>query len=340
MLRNRDLPILLAIVTGFGAAWGSHELGLSPALGAFVAGILLAESPFATQVRSDVGSLKTLLVTLFFSSIGMLGDPAWFAAHVPQVAGVVAAIVVGKACVIWLVLRLFRLGHAHALATGVCLAQVGEFSFVLAEVARGTLLDEDLFKLLISATIATLFLTPYLVAWAPVFSHALLARLARMGLVKDGASDLVDPDDADSGRALVIGFGPTGQAVARGIQRAGLGSDTVIDLNPALVRTAANEEMHAQLGDARHPDVLEHVRISACDVAVVTIPDPTSSHAVASLIRTLSPNTRVIARARYHRHADELIDVAHDVINEEHSVALRLVALARRRLRSARPPDA
>ena len=94
--RNRDLPILLAIVTGLGSAWGSHELGLSPALGAFVAGMLLAESPFATQIRADVASIRTLLVTLFFSSIGMLGDPVWFIGHLPAVLALVVVIVAGN----------------------------------------------------------------------------------------------------------------------------------------------------------------------------------------------------------------------------------------------------
>jgi len=100
MQRNRDLPILLTIVTGLGSAWGAHTLGLSPALGAFVAGMLLAESPFATQIRADIASIRTLLVTLFFSSIGMLGDPVWFVQNLPKVMAVVMAIVVGKAGIV------------------------------------------------------------------------------------------------------------------------------------------------------------------------------------------------------------------------------------------------
>jgi len=108
--RNRDLPILLAIVTGVGTAWVSHTLGLSPVLGAFIAGLLLAESPFATQIRADIASVRTLFVTLFFSSIGMLCNPAWVLEHWATVAGVIAVIVFGKAIGItffaWLAVRL------------------------------------------------------------------------------------------------------------------------------------------------------------------------------------------------------------------------------------------
>ena len=84
LFSNRELVVLLAIAAAMGSAWAAHAIGLSPALGAFIAGMLLAESPFATQIRSDIGSLRTLFVTLFFTSIGMLANPAWLMANVVQ----------------------------------------------------------------------------------------------------------------------------------------------------------------------------------------------------------------------------------------------------------------
>ena len=105
MQKNRDLPILLAIVVGLGSAWSAHNLGFSPALGAFIAGMLLGESPFATQIRSDISSLRTLLLTLFFSSIGMLANPAWMMTNWTSIAALVFAIIVGKATIVWLVLQ-------------------------------------------------------------------------------------------------------------------------------------------------------------------------------------------------------------------------------------------
>ncbi|MHC4219127.1 MAG: cation:proton antiporter domain-containing protein, partial [Planctomycetota bacterium] len=124
MQQNRELPVLLAVVVGLGSAWAAHGIGTSPAVGAFVAGLLLAETPFARQIRSDIASLRTLLMTLFFSSIGMLGDPAWVAGNWAALTAVVAAIVVGKPLVIWLLLRAFGQTHRHGLSTGLCLGQV------------------------------------------------------------------------------------------------------------------------------------------------------------------------------------------------------------------------
>jgi CPA2 family monovalent cation:H+ antiporter-2 len=334
LYRNRDLPILLAIVTGLGSAWGSHKLGLSPALGAFVAGMLVAESPFATQIRSDVASIRTLLVTLFFSAIGMLGDPAWFVQHLPAVLALVLAVVAGKAVIIWVILRLFRLTHSNALAAGICLGQIGEFSFVLAAVGRGTVISDDLFALVISATITTLFLTPYLVAMAPRLSVAIVGLLRRIKLIAPGplreAAELRPTRDH---LIIIIGFGPAGQAVGEAIERLA-DRVTVIDLNPSMIERAHQLEFVGHVGDAMHADVLEHVGIASATAAVVTIPDPAAARTIVELIRSSAPEVHIIARARYHRYSADLqAGGAHDVIDEELSVGARLAARLRRRLR-------
>ena len=106
--KNRDLPVLLAVIMATGSAWATHAIGLSPALGAFSAGVLLAVSPFATQIRADTRPLTTLMVTLFFASIGMFGDPVWVVGHWLLVTGIVLAIVVGKSLIIVLLARSFR----------------------------------------------------------------------------------------------------------------------------------------------------------------------------------------------------------------------------------------
>lgn len=330
---NRDLPILLAFVVGIGAAWGSHELGLSPALGAFVAGMILAESPFATQIRADVASIKTLLVTLFFSSIGMLGDPVWFIEHIGSVLALVAALVIGKAVIIWGVLRVFGVASRAALASGICLAQVGEFSFVLAAAgATGGLIDEQVFTLLVSATIVSLFLTPYLVMFAPLMAQSvhramgLGARSARVvgeSLAQDGQQHIV-----------IVGFGPAGQAIGRTASTLPL-RVSVIDMSHSMIRVARGMGLHAHVADASHADVLEHTGIQHAQVAIVTIPDPIAAKAVIAQIRQIAPGTHVIARGRYHRFAQELYEAgAHEVLDEEQLVGARLAARLRRRVRA------
>lgn len=330
--QNRDLPILLAFVVGIGAAWGSHELGLSPALGAFVAGMILAESPFATQIRADVSSIKTLLVTLFFASIGMLGDPVWFVEHIGPVLAILAAIVLGKAAVIWGVLRVFGVQSRVSLASGICLAQVGEFSFVLAAAgAAGGLISEQVFTLLISATIVSLFVTPYLVMLAMRISswvHRTIGLNGAAGSLADSGAHLDEQQ-----RLVIVGFGPAGQAIGQAASKLDLRVD-VVDMSPTTIRRAREMGFHAHTADASHADVLEHLGIHHVDIAVVTIPDPPNAISVIKQIRNSAPGVHVIARGRYHRYVSELRSSgADEVLDEEQLVGTRLAARLRKQMR-------
>ena len=119
--KNRDLPTLLAVIMATGSAWATHSVGLSPALGAFAAGVLLAVSPFATQIRGDTRPLTTLMVTLFFAAIGMFGDPVWILKHWAIVVGIVLAIIVAKPLVIVLLARAFGQPWRYAVAAAIVL---------------------------------------------------------------------------------------------------------------------------------------------------------------------------------------------------------------------------
>ena len=319
--RNRELPLLLAVASGLGSALGAHALGLSPALGAFLTGMMLASTPFATQVRADVGSLKTLLLVLFFGSIGMLGDPAWIASHVPLVLLFVAGVVLGKGLLVTVLLRLIRVPLPTALAAGLALAQVGEFSFVLADLSRGSLLDDEIFQLVVSVTIVTLALTPYLVAVGP--------RLVGWWTHRhDVTVPVAEPPGEESprGHALVIGFGPAGQSVAFTLAGC-LPEVEVIDLNPHLLAEARRHGFRTHLGDATHPEVLEHAAIHRALAIAVTLPDLEAVRRVVEQARALAPGARVFARSRYRVHCASLEQAgAHAVVDEEEQVGLALAA--------------
>jgi len=333
--RNRDLPILFAIVTAVGAALISHKLSLSPVLGAFVAGILLAESPFASQIRADVAPLRTLFVTLFFSSIGMLSNPAWILDRWSMVAAVVAAVVFGKAIVVSLVARLFHFSLGHSIATGICLAQVGEFSFVLAGIARqGELIGDDLFELIISVTIVTLFLTPYLIAAAPRFAAA-TAKLSTRGprkLEPAGKTPLepgppFEPGAKLSGHIVIIGFGPAGQSVAKILMKEPNSLIAVVELNPMSAAKAQAFGLITYIGDATRLEVLDHLHLGAARVVAVTAPDPSTARQIVAQIRSLSPETAIIARSRYHIYCSNLTRAgAHAVVDEEEVVGLQIAS--------------
>jgi len=337
MARNRDLPILLAIVTAVGTAWMSHTLGLSPVLGAFIAGLLLAESPFATQIRADVASLRTLFVTLFFSSIGMLCNPAWVLEHWVTVACVVVVIVCGKAVVISGVASLFRCSASHSVATGVCLAQVGEFSFVLAEVAReGQVIDGDLFELIVASTIGTLFLTPYLVAVAPLVARVAGRLSARHAQAQPRRSDpSVEPAAKSGGHVVIVGFGPAGQCVAKSLEQDYKALVVVVDLNARSADVARACGFRTYIGDASSPEVLEHLGIRAAKAVAVTVPDPQAARQIIEGVRAQGSGASIIARARYNRYRSELaLAGAVAVIDEEEQVGVQMASVVQEILRT------
>jgi CPA2 family monovalent cation:H+ antiporter-2 len=291
--RNRELAVLLAIVVGLGSAWSAHAVGISPALGAFIAGLVLAGAPQATQVRADIASLRTLLLTLFFGSVGMLADPIAIARNFPALLLFVVFIVAGKALIITMLLQSFGRTRRSATGTGLCLAQTGEFSIVLLTMARGTVISDQVFMLIAGATIITLLLSPYAVMAG--------AAVARGSTDSGGTIDAATSDQEDERRVVVIGFGPAGRAVARSLMNGGK-SITVIELNRKTAEHALNMQLPTIIGDASNTDVLEHAHISRACAAVIALPDPTAVERIAALIGQLAPKTQIAARVRYHRH--------------------------------------
>ena len=336
LTRNRELAILLAVVLALGSAWSAHRFGLSPAIGAFIAGILLAESPFAVQVRADVGALRALFVTLFFTSVGMLGDPVWIAGNGALIAGTVGLILVGKTVVTTLVVRLFTPKIRHAGGVGLSLAQVGEFSFVLATVAYDQgqgVLGERTFKLFVSVTLVTLFMTPYLVAAGPGFGRLLQNIARRAGLSKTDAIDPGTHNSTLSGHIIVIGFGPAAQRMhARMFKRHG--DVLVVDLNPRNLTLARGMGLSAQVGDATHPELLRHLRVSDAGIVVVTLPDHRAAITIVRHVRALAPDTPVIVRSRYHTFAEDIQRAGATVtVDEEDWIGRRLGLEVNRLLR-------
>jgi CPA2 family monovalent cation:H+ antiporter-2 len=326
VVANRDISILLAIVTATGAAWLSHALGFSPVLGAFVAGMVLAESPFAVQIRADIAPLHALFVTLFFSAIGMLADPAWAAQNWALLAGVVLLIVVGKTVVTAGVVRLFRFPTGLSVATGLVLAQLGEFSLVLAMLARdGGVIGTSLFDLLVATMIVTLFLTPYLAALAPRLAMAvgrIMTREHRMMTTPEAGRD-----EVLGGHLVVVGFGPAGQRVAETLMGKGDLQIVVTDLSANSLDLARAYGLQTVVGDATRESVLARLHIRTAAAVAITLPDPRTARQVVQMVRSLAPDTRIVVRSRYHVHRWQLdVAGAHTVVDEEDEVGARIAA--------------
>lgn len=325
--QNRELTLLLAVVVGLGATWSAHAAGLSPALGAFVAGMFLGGSPFATQIRADVSSLRVVLLTLFFGAVGMVADPAWIIGHVPIVLGVAGLILLLKSVLVWGVLRAFGQPDGTALATGLCLAQVGEFAFVLGNSAKtGGVISDNLSALLVSSSIVTLFLTPYLVQLAP------RAALWIERLRKGPATPRADSRDGEHPEIVIVGFGPAGQAVGRELSLLDR-RVLVLDLNPAAKAAAEAMGLRGEIGDAGSLDVLEHYHVSSAEMVVITLPARAAALAVLENVRSLAPTAVIIVRSRYQLHQSEFSSAGADiVIGDEQEVGAGLWEQVRQQL--------
>lgn len=325
--RSRELTILLAVVVGLGSTWAAHAAGISPALGAFVAGMFLGSSPFATQVRADVSSLRVVLLTLFFAAAGIVADPIWIANHAPLVLGVTAAVLALKTVIVTGVSSALRQPLGVAIATGMCVSQVGEFAFVLGGTAleQGVLAAET-YSLVVSVAIVSLFATPYLAQAAPrVCAYVQARRSGGRSAPTDAGTDAAPLD------VVIVGFGPTGQAVGRVLASCGV-AGIVLDLNAEAPRRAAELGLRGEVGDALQLDVLEHVGVERANTVVITLPSRLAALTVLRHVRALNPNAHTIVRTRYKLHlADFEAAGAHVVVDDEVEAGRRLAEHVRAR---------
>jgi len=324
--RNRELFHLVTIVAATGASWLAHLMGVSPALGAFLAGVMLAESGYGVQIRAESGPLRTLFVTLFFVSIGMMADPRWLLLKLPLVLLGLAIVLAGKAAVVFVVIRLLRQTRRYALATGFALAQIGEFSFVLAMIAaRDGLIDHDTLSLVSSVTVLSLFVSPLLVTYAIPLADLVIRRWFKE------AEAVAAPAVAEAravSPVVIIGYGPAGYWAAQAYVEKGI-CPTIIEMNPQLIAEAREHGLTVQPGDATRVEVLEHAGVPQAQVVLVTLPDPRTVRRIVERIRLLAPQARMVVRARYNRSMDDLKDAgAYTLVDEESEVGRRLAAKA------------
>lgn len=301
---REELLVLMTVVIAFGAAWATHAMGLSAALGAFLAGLMIAGAPYADHVRAEIGPLRVVLVTLFFAGIGMLADVTYLFENAAYVAGLVAAVVAGKALIATGALRLAGTRGIMAVLGGVALAQMGEFSFVLAAAARSAdIVDAQQFQLIISVSLLSLLLTPIMLDLAN--------RISARG---QAPTDLDERRDAAHGHDVVVGYGPAGARVVQRLLEHGR-QVTVVELNPRLGDDAGARTIH---GDAGKMQILRRADVPTAASVTITIPDPSRAQGLARRIQAVAPDAKVILRGRYFRSLGELHETgAVAVVDEE-----------------------
>jgi len=336
-LRSRELFTLTILTLAVAvAAAAAVFFGASMALGAFLAGMVVGQSRVSEQAAADALPLRDAFAVLFFVSVGMLFEPAFLVREPLLILATLGVVLVGKPLVALAIVAL--LGHSvrTGLVVAMGLAQIGEFSFILGDLARQHgLLPPAGSSLLVAAALVSISLNPFLFrALDPV--EAALRRRPRLWKVLNLAAarrrDAVNLETARAvdGRtsplAVVVGHGPVGRAVDRALREAGM-EVVVVDQNMDTVGALASAGRLAVYGDASAPEVLRQAGAARARYLVVTLPHSVNRAPMVAAARQLNPGCRIFVRARYLRERAELEQVGADAACfEEAEAAVALTA--------------
>ncbi len=323
--QSRELFTLAVLVIALGIAVGSAKLfGVSMALGAFLAGMIVARSDFSLRAASEALPLRDAFAVLFFVSVGMLFDPSALLESPTLLAATLGIVLVAKpACVLASVLLLGCPSHV-ALGVAVGLAQLGEFSFIVAAVGRQLgVMPDEIVNVLVAASIVTITLNPLLYRWLRPLERWLRRHESAPGMPA-ATADVPTDTDADEARhrAIVVGYGPVGQTVTQLLLDNSI-EPTVIELNLDTVRRLKAFDVRAIYGDAARPEILRLAGIDAAENLILTSGSSTVDVEIVRTAKELNPKVRVLARSQYVREVPKLRHVgAEDVFSAEGEVAL------------------
>ncbi len=327
--RSRELFITAIILLCLGIALITSQFGLSLALGAFLAGLIVSESEYAHQATSDILPFKESFMGLFFVSIGMLMDVGSLLSHAPAVLLTVLLIIGLKAVTGTASALLAGAPARTALHAGLGLAQIGEFSFVLAVAGRETgLIPEEAYQIFLSSSVLTMMLTPVLMQIAP----AVAGRLTRGLKPVLPEADPVRLQD----HVVIVGFGLNGRNLARVLREAGI-PYAVLEMNSDTVRSMKKKGEPISYGDGTSIEILRTMRLEQARLLVVAISDPASTRRIVAAARRLNREICIIVRTKYLAEVDDLRALgADEVIPEEFETSIEIFARVMDRYRFPR----
>lgn len=333
--RSRELFTLTVLVVALGSAVGSALLfGVSMALGAFLAGMVVGRSDFSLRAATDALPMRDAFAVLFFVSIGMLFDPAFLLASPGLVAATLAAVMLGTPLIACGIVFFSGLSLRSAVRMGLALGQIGEFSFILARLGAGLeVLPEDALHAIVAVSILSIALNPLVFRLSDAIGNRLRHRSLVAAQVEAMELAAQHSGDGDARlRAVVVGYGPVGRTLTRLLRENGI-VPTIIDMNLETVRRLKAEGATAIYGDANHPQTLEDAGIVQARALLLSASGLTGAKEIVRMARALNPEIRILARASYLRERAELRLVgANEVYTGEGEVALSMTESVLRRL--------
>jgi CPA2 family monovalent cation:H+ antiporter-2 len=327
---SEELFVAASLLIVVGAGLVAAVSGLSMALGAFVAGLLLAETEYRKDIERTVAPFKGLLLGLFFVSIGIGLDLSLLAAQPGWIVALLVGLMLLNGSIIFGLARLFGLGAAAATETALLLAAGGEFAFViLHSAATEDLLDRRLVQMVLVSATLSMFCIPVLASGGAALGRATSAKARQPP---------IDPLRSARSKVLVVGYGRVGRLVADMLTRHGV-PWIAIERAPRLIATVRRQGHDVILGDAAQPDVLERLGLDTALAVVVTMDSTEAAEAVVVTARSLAPGLGIVARARDAEQAGRLHQLgATDVVPETIEASLRLSEALLSRI--GMPPDA
>jgi CPA2 family monovalent cation:H+ antiporter-2 len=329
-LRNQEIFTLCVLAIGLGAAFLTSRFGLSLALGAFLAGLIVSESEYGLQALSDVLPFRDTFSGIFFTSIGMLLNIRFFFEHALLVLAVAAGVIVLKTLAGYAVVRFIRRSDRAGIIVGLGLAQVGEFSFVLASVAAtlGLLVGNE-YQVFLGAAIVTMLVAPFMVAASGDIADWLLRH--RMAPTMEFATREVRAAKPLTDHVIIVGYGLNGRNLARALRSAGI-PYAIMDSNGQKVRDARMDREPIFFGDGTRGEVLERIGIQRARMLVFAIASHYDEKRGILVARHLNAKIHIVARTRYVSDMEELYaSGANEVVPEEFETSLEIFARVLRR---------
>jgi CPA2 family monovalent cation:H+ antiporter-2 len=321
--KSSELFTISIILCCLGIAFITSKFGLSLALGAFLAGLIISESEYSYEATAKVLPFKDSFLGLFFVSVGMLIDVRFMLDNIIVLALAVCAVFALKALISTAVVYLVQGSPRVSLISGLGLAQVGEFSIVLAAAGKSTgLMPDDMYQMFLSIALVTMVATPFVMSAAPWATERVLKLGALKGLEPSLQEDSVPKGIA--GHVIIIGFGVVGRNLARTLKGTGI-PYVALELNNDIARAERKTGEPIYFGDGSSREILKKLGILRARLLLVAISDPAATRKIAAVSKLINPDLYVVVRTRYLKEVDDLRELgADEVIPEEFEASVEI----------------
>ena len=330
--KNQELFILTVVVFCFGVAWLTSTVGLSLALGAFFAGLIISESDYSHQATANVLPFREIFISFFFISVGTLLNLEFFFSHIISILLLVLGVVLLKMAVVGITVLILKYPARTIFLALFSLFQVGEFSLLLSGVGKDSgIIPENIYQYFLAISIITMGITPFLISASPRITYSILKApipsAVRKRLENIKKSSHVEEEFSEENlqdHLVIIGYGINGENISKAAKQAEI-PYVIIDTNPDTFQKAKFKKEPIIFGDATQSLILKHAHIQEARVIVIAISDPSATRKILTSIRQFTQTATVIVRTRYVREIEEVIRLgADEVIPEEFETSIEI----------------